>query len=106
MHLPARPCIRETVTQEAAAAPSEPLLLRAGIIHFSHNPHCQAAQFLANFGERDPGAFLELPFCLEMTHACASEQSRMHHDADVGCCCSDAHCCHARSIEIGPCCTG
>ena len=31
------------------------LLLRAGIVHFSHNPFCQPAQFLANFGERDPG---------------------------------------------------
>ena len=30
----------------------------AAIVHFSHNPTCQPAQFLANFGERDPGATL------------------------------------------------
>ena len=26
-----------------------------GVVHFSHNPYCQPAAFLANFGERDPG---------------------------------------------------
>ena len=27
----------------------------AGILHFSHNPNCQEAAFLANFATKDPG---------------------------------------------------
>jgi hypothetical protein len=26
-----------------------------GVLHFSHNPHCEPAAFLANFGHTDPG---------------------------------------------------
>ena len=38
---------------------SKPVTGVAGLMHFSHNPTCQPAQFLANFGERDPGALLK-----------------------------------------------
>ena len=34
----------------------ETIHIPQAIVHFSHNPTCQPAQFLANFGERDPGA--------------------------------------------------
>ena len=30
-------------------------LLGTGVLHFSHNPNCQPAAFLASFATRDPG---------------------------------------------------
>ncbi len=42
---------------------SSSVLPHAGILHFSHNPNCNQAQFLANFGERDPGARTAVSVC-------------------------------------------
>ena len=52
--------------------PLAPLLIGAlgadaGILHFSHNPNCAPAQFLANFGERDPGARVRVSFRVRVT---------------------------------------
>jgi len=30
-------------------------MLNAGVMHFSYNPTCEKASFLANFATRDPG---------------------------------------------------
>ena len=31
------------------------MLCAAGLLHFSFNPNCEPAAFLANFGDSDPG---------------------------------------------------
>ena len=56
----------------------------AGIVHFSHNPTCQPAQFLANFGERDPGAQAYCPFSM------AAAKANNSQDRTAPLCCKPA----------------
>ena len=47
--------------------PLDTIHIPQGLIHFSHNPNCEPAAFLANFGTTDPGtqttwnSFIQIP---------------------------------------------
>jgi quercetin dioxygenase-like cupin family protein len=85
----------------------ETIHIPQAIMHFSHNPHCFPAQFLANFGERDPGASSDAP-CLSPAAVCckpAPVQSawpamiRASSTATASCCCNNAQSCDAHPLS-------